>query len=149
MDNIIQIYEEHLKIEQDKLMEILDKIVPLEKKRDLIQKNIEALEHLIRSNVESKSILQTGRFMDKSASEAYKESAREHFKEKGFREREIREFVTKEGLRIKGKPIARAYGRTIIRDLLDKDFLERLDRGLFRVKTSRAKEFLELTKNIQ
>ena len=137
MNNFIKIYEEHLKIEQDKLIKIFEEILPMEQKRDLIQKNIEALEHLIKSNkvlVGSESILQIGRFVDKSASEAYKELAKEDFREKGFREREIRELVSKEGLRIKGKPIARPYSRTIIRDLLDNEFLERVDRGLFRFK---------------
>ena len=70
----------------------------------------------------------------KTGTEAYKELSKDYLRGETFRERQIRELSDKEGLRINGKPIARPYSRTIIRDLLDSGFLEKVERGLFRYK---------------
>ncbi len=108
MNNFIKIYEEHLKIEQDKLIKIFEEILPMEQKRDLIQKNIEALEHLIKSNkvlVGSESILQIGRFVDKSASEAYKELAKEDFREKGLGKEKLENLSVKKVYELRASPL--------------------------------------------
>lgn len=137
MDNISQIYEKELKNEEENLTAILEEIAPLARKKAIIEKNIESLKHLISSKKEIDkpiSISESGSLAGKTGTEAYRELSKDYLRGEPFRERQIRELSIKEGLRIKGQPIARPYSRTIIRDLLDSGFLEKVDRGLFRYK---------------
>ena len=82
----------------------------------------------------------TGIFTNKVARDAYEEIAKDHFKGKAFRERQVRDYANEEGLRVKGKPIYRDYSRTIIRGFLEKDIWEKVDRGLFRHKQPQQRE---------
>ena len=66
----------------------------------------------------------------RDAIDAYKKLAEEYFKEP-FREREIRKEATKRGLRVRGKIIGRNSSNGILRDLVNEEFLVRVDRGLF------------------
>ena len=118
MDNIINIYKEQLIIEQGKLHEISEKIVPLEQKKIRTEKKIKALELLIGSE--------------------------ETAKEKSFREKDIRELATEKGLRVRGELISGSYSRANIARLLEKGFLEKVAIGSYKYKKSKAAQLLEL-----
>ena len=135
MNDIIKIYKDHLESEKRRLLEVSEEIAPLERKKNRIEQNIKALEHLIGSQKETgENESLTGSLVGMSGYEGYKKLIKNSYINVPFREREIRDHTNKEGLRIKGKPIARPYSRTIIRDMLENGFLEKIDRGLFCLK---------------
>jgi hypothetical protein len=59
MENIIEIYKAQLLIEEERLLEISEKIAPLEKEKTWAEQNIKALKQLIGSKEEiNKDIIQ-------------------------------------------------------------------------------------------
>ena len=143
MNDIIEIYKAQLIIEQGKLFEISEEIVPLEQKKIRTEKKIKALELLIGSEETAKP-KPINHLTDKSAIDVYKELAKDHFKEKSFKEKDIREIASEKGLRVRGELIAGSYSRAIISRLLEKGFLEKVAIGSYKYKKSKAAEVLEL-----
>jgi len=134
MNDIIEIYKAQLLIEQGKLHEISEKIVPLEQKKIRTEKKIKALELLIGSEEETIKPKPVSHLIGKSAIDVYKELAKDHFKEKSFKEKDIRELATEKGLRVRGELISGSYSRATIARLLEKGFLEKVALGLYKYK---------------
>ncbi len=149
MTTIISIYRKQISNKDDELREILEKLTPLEQKKETIEKEIEALKYLVES--EQKRIKTTpavigqslnqnvvdGHLVGMTGKEAYRELIKNHYRTQSFREGEIRKLSKEKGLRIKGKEIQRNTSCSIMKDLYKKDdFLEKVDLGLYRYKNS-------------
>jgi len=136
MNNIIEIYKSQLIIEQERLLEISEKILPLEQEKARTEQNIKALEQLIGSKEESVKPESIINLAGKPPIEAYKELANDYFKDKSFKDKDIREVANKEGLRVRDEFISGSYSRALLARLLEKDFLEKVGKGLYRYKQS-------------
>lgn len=145
MTTIISFYRKQLSSKDAELSKILEKLAPLEQKKETIEKEIEALKYLVESEQEriktapaliGQSINQNvvdGPLVDMTGKEAYRELIKNHYKTQSFREGEIRKLSKEKGLRIKGKEIQRNTSCSIMKDLYKKDdFLEKVDLGLYR-----------------
>jgi len=136
MNNIIEIYKSQLIIEQERLLEISEKILPLEQEKARTEQNIKALEQLIGSKEESVKPESIINLAGKPPIEAYKELAKDYFKDKSFKDKDIREVANKEGLRVRDEFISGSYSRALLARLLEKDFLKKAGKGLYRYKQS-------------
>jgi tRNA(Ile)-lysidine synthase TilS/MesJ len=87
---------------------------------------------LIKPSIEETPSFQSTRFKGKSGLEAYKDLLINDFLNKPFKEKDIRELATSEGLRIKKKPIKEITSRSIIAQFVENGLLERIDRGLYK-----------------
>ena len=154
MSDMLNALREGLREKKAQYQDIIHRITPLEQKRKLLEERIKAIEHLIsleegeakpiidieleegltEGGIESEDETLTASLIGKSPKSAYKELAKTYFKDKSFREKDIRERANKEGLRVKGKLIASSYSRSLLIELRKEGFLEKLDRGLFRAK---------------
>ena len=133
MENTIEVLEDLLVKHQTELLKIHEEIEPLERKKLRIEREIKLLEELIGIKKEAIQLEALSvSLSDKTGREAYEELARNYFKDKPFKEDEIREIATKTGLLIKEKPITEQYSRNVIAQLLEEEFLERAERGVYR-----------------
>ena len=136
MNNIIEIYKSQLIIEQERLLEISEKILPLEQEKARTEQNINSLEQLIGSKEKSVKPESIGNLANKAPIEVYKELAKDYFKDKSFKDKDIREVANKEGLRVRDEFISGSYSRALLARLLEKGFLEKIGKGLYRYKQS-------------
>ena len=145
MANIIDVYKNQLENRDLELKEILEKMTPLEQKRERIEKEIEALKYLLESEQERKMVefepneknLLSGPMFGMTGKEAYKEAGKNYFQDKPFKEPEIREYTTQEGLRIRNKEkIGKNTSWGIIKELNKEGIFEKVDRGLYRHKNA-------------
>ena len=140
MDNIVEIYKAQILIEQEKLLEISGKIAPLEQEKTRTERNIKALEQLIGSNEETIQVineeiqLPKGSLSTKTPMEAYKELGRDYFQGKSFKDPDLREIATKEGLEVNGKPISPSYSRQTIGKLLGNGTFKKVKKGVYRFR---------------
>lgn len=148
--NDIETLERMLEEERVALARILKQILPLHHKKQEIQENIDALERLIaiKKRTSEPDELQwepigLGHIIGKSPIEAYEIIAREHFGDRGFREKEIRKVAHEQGLRVGNKPISDSYSRTILLKLTNSGFLEKVERGLYKVIVDAENELKE------
>ena len=95
---------------------------------------IEPEERAPEGGIEPEDQALVADLIGKSPKEAYRQLAKTHFKDKSFREKDIRELANKEGLRVRDKLIANSYSRSILIELRQEGFLEKVDRGVFRVR---------------
>lgn len=144
MEDIIEIYKSQLEIKEKKLFEITEKIFPLQKEREGIEKDIQALKQLIGSN--DKTIPKTGEqsLGEKAPMEAYEELGRDYFKDNSFKEPNIRELATQKGLEVNGKPISGSYSRAIITRLIERGTFERVKSGVYRYHQQGEEQELQL-----
>lgn len=135
MENFLEIYKQHLTIETGKLLEISEKLIPLQKEKERTEKNIQALKQLIGSDEETKKEtkkeISKGPMNDKTPIEAYEILARDHFQGKSFKEPQISKFATEQGLEVNGKPISGSYSRGIISRMLERGILEKIKKGVY------------------
>ena len=143
MDNIIEIYKAQLSIEKEKLIEISEKIIPLEKERDRTEKNIEALKQLIGLNEETEQIIIKEKMIDnlsnKTPMKAYEELAKDYFKGGSFKEPKIRKVATEKGLEVSGKSISDSYSRQVIAKLTVNGIFEKIKKGTYRYRQKEEK----------
>ena len=135
MENFIEIYKQHLTIEKEKLFEISEKLIPLQKEKERTEKNIQALKQLIGSDEEIKKEIKKeiskGPMDDKTPMEAYEILAKDHFKGESFKEPQIRGFATEQGLEVNGKIISGSYSRGIISRMLEREILDKVKKGVY------------------
>ena len=131
MENFVEIYKQHLTIETGKLLEISEKLIPLQKEKERTEKNIQALKQLIGSDEETKKEISKGPMNDKTPIEAYEILARDHFQSESFKEPQISKFATEQGLEVNGKPISGSYSRGILSRMLERGILEKIKKGVY------------------
>jgi len=161
MNDLIEAIKDGLTEIRAEYQEIIEQISPLQKRKAFLEEKIKTMEHLL--SLEKNAILPSdalkedisegapkskseplgGVLIGKSPMKFYKELAQNYFKDTQFREKDIRELANKEGLRVNEELIAGSYSRGIIAKLLEKGFLEKVDRGLYQTKKSKAADLIE------
>jgi len=141
MNDMLKTLKQGLNTSSTEYQEILEQIKPLEQKREFLEQEIEAFEKLISLKekptgyiVKPEESATGSSLADKNAVEAYKELAKNYFGDSGFKEKDIRELASKEGLRVQNELMTGSYSRALIAKLFEKDFLERIGKGLYRYK---------------
>jgi len=135
--DIIDIYKDQLKIKKAEIERVLEQMSPLQQTLNELKKEFDALRVLISPYKKDKPLpIVKGRFYGMTGVEAYKDLAKNHFKNKPFREAKMRSVAQKEGLSIRGKGINRNTSCGIIKSLYKEGYLERVNKGLYRYKGS-------------
>ncbi len=130
---IIERIEKGIQKLQDEYEETIRRKEEIEKKLRNIETTLELDKGaLIKPSIEETPSFQSTRFKGKSGLEAYKDLLINDFLNKPFKEKDIRELATSEGLRIKKKPIKEITSRSIIAQFVENGLLERIDRGLYK-----------------
>ena len=143
---------EWLKEDQIKLEGVMEKFKPLEQEVKHLEQNIRQYKFLISSEenpdritrtrgettttttTTPKKSTSTHTVSSESLTQKYKELIPSHFLYNSFREKEIREFADSTGFRIRGKLISSSYSRAVLFDLVQENFLEKPEIGLYRLK---------------
>jgi len=126
--------------------EIINKLNPLEDQKKLLDEKIKTIEHLLLLENEKHDFVEKSEepqeitnhsiandiLSNKNATEAYKYLIKNHFQNKPFKEKEIREFANTKGLLVNNKLITGSYSRAIITRLLEQEELERVKKGLYK-----------------
>lgn len=138
MANIVKIEESDLEKERQKIQRLKKKQEHIQAQIEVAEENIRVLERYFQkkgvpTQTEEPTTSPNGKYTIERPVEAFRRIAKDDFRGRGFREREIREFANSNGVRTKdGTRISRAYSRTILRDLVDTGFLVKPERGIFR-----------------
>ncbi len=143
---------EWLKEDQIKLEGVMEKFKPLEQEVKHLEQNIRQYKFLISSEENPDRITRTRDETTttttttpkkststhvagaESLTQKYKELIPSQFPYNSFREKEIRELADSMGFRVRGKLISSSYSRAVLFDLVQEDFLEKPEIGLYRLK---------------
>jgi len=146
--------------------EIIKKLAPLENQKKLLSEKIEAIERLLELENESIDLndkpeepketiishsVEDNILSDKAPMEAYKYLAKNYFKNRAFREKNIRELANEKGLLVNGKLITGSYSRAVITRLLEQREFVKVKKGLYRDAESKPilKGFFDIPESKQ
>lgn len=132
--------------------EIINKLVPLENRKKLLDEKIKTIEHLLSLEDENHGFVDkpeesleivshsitNGPLSDKTAMEAYGYLIKNYFQDNPFKEKEIRELANKKGLLVNKKLISGSYSRAVITRLIEQKELERAKKGLYKIAKPKA-----------
>ena len=139
-----------------KVTEIYDEYEEVIRRKKQLEKKIKAIEELFLSDSAPKSTTILGKggnalkylpsatigeLTGLSGKKAYTKLVENDFKDRAFKEKNIRNLANKKGLQIRNSPIGEVTSRSIIADLIKDGILERLKRGLYRYKKQDQKEY--------
>ena len=136
MADILEALQASLVRKKAELQKVLNQLMPLENKRAILQTAIEAYERVIQSERpepvsyrERETLILHGM----SPHDGYKHIANAYLAEKPFKEREIRMIANNAGLIARNKAISASYSRVLLLNLVKEGFLEKVERGLYKV----------------
>jgi len=127
---------------------VIDKLFPLESQKKMLDEKIKAIEHLIslegesgilidepnkKTEIDEKQIENVDTLAGKTGQEAYRELIETNFKNRPFKEQEIRNLANEKGLLINNKTISGSYSRGLLGRLIDQGDLKRIGKGVFGV----------------
>lgn len=138
MSNRISILRSWLEEAEKDLQNLMEKIAPWLKEKENFEKKIKYIENLIslEEDTEEAEVISTttiGKLTGKNAIEAYKELFKTDFKDRTFKEHEIREFANANGLSVRNNPLRASYGRSLLKDFVKDGLIVRVGRGEYRV----------------
>jgi len=143
MDDMLSILRKRHAEYNEELSDVLKELGPLEKQKNDLEERMEAIQKLIlleegatqhkenehENEIKDKPIGEP--LSGKSGQEAYEILVTTAFRDKNFREPDIRKIATEKGLRINNKPITSSYSRAVIGRMIEQRTLKRVKKGLF------------------
>lgn len=125
---------------------VITRLAPLENRKKMLGEKIKTIEHLIsledepdisieepnkKTEIDEKQIESVSPLAGKTGQEAYRELIETDFKNKSFKDIEIRKIANEKGLLINNKHITGSYSRALLARLIDQGDLKRIGKGVF------------------
>ncbi len=139
---------------------VIDKLFPLESQKKMLDEKIKTIEHLMslegkndisdagsidepnkKTEIGEKQIETVGPLTGKTGLEAYRELIETDFKNRPFKEQEIRKLANEKGLLINNKTISGSYSRGLLARLIDQGDLKRIGKGVFGIGNFKLQAF--------